>query len=245
MREGVVVCVCIAVAFAMSDEVRAPLTNDDVVRLVKAGFGETLVLQAIDINPHKFDLSRDALANLRKAGVAEAVIAAMSAKRPGTAEHLPLLDPAVYVKRGDVYALVDGEPIAWRVAASDASAGDLIHITLAGYVANLMSHLSLTGPAELLIVTPPGTSASEYLVLRGAEKDDTREFRAEGAVRNGALLGLSGKPFVSAPTDATFDLGVRVLLGSLPRGEYGVVPPGVVSGGRVISHGTIYTFRIE
>jgi hypothetical protein len=244
MRTGVVVCACIAAAFAMSDEVRAPLTNDDVIRLLKAGFEEEVVLQAIDMCPRRFDLSRAALADLRKTGVPESVIAAMSAK-PSIAQHVRLLDPAVYVKRGDVYALVEAEPIAWQATAPRVAAGDLAHVTLVGRVENLMSHLSLTGPAELLIVASPGTSAAQYQILRAAEKDDLREFRADAAVRNGVLLGLSGKPPVTAAVDGSFDLGVRVLLGSLARGEYGVVPPGLLSGGRVREQGTIYTFRIE
>jgi hypothetical protein len=242
MFRGFALFVCAAIAFATTDRVRAPLTNEDIVKLVRAGFDQAIVLQAIDINPPGFDLSPHALASLRKAGVSDAVIAAMSGVRSAT-EHVRLLEPGVYVKRGATYVLVQTEPVAWRVSTDKSY--DLTRLTLAGRVQNRHSLLPLTGPAELLIVPPPGTFASEYRILRADEKNGWREFRAEAALKHGVMLGVSGKPPVSAAVDETFDLGVRVLLGSLPKGDYGVLPPGLFSSGRLVEEGTIHTFSVE
>lgn len=240
MGRTLAVCVCIAVAFAMSDQVRPPLTNEDVIALFKAGFSEPVILQAIEINTPHFDLSATALKDLKNAGAGEAVIAAMAASRSAS-QHLRLLDPGVYVKRGDAWALVEAEPVAWQVRGAESSRGQVLRASLTGRVENRTSHLSLTGPAELLIVAEPGASAADYQILRADDREDYREFRADAAVRGDVILGLSGSPYVTAVRDNTFDLGVRVLLGTLRKGEYGVVP----QLRRSTPDGRIYTFSID
>jgi hypothetical protein len=122
MTRRIVLFVRAATAFAKPEEASRPLTNDDIVNLLRAGFSEPVVLQAVQINSSKLDVSRQALASLRAAGVGEAVIAAMSADR-SRPEHSRLLDPGVYVKRGDVYAIVEAVPVTCKAQAS-APAGD-------------------------------------------------------------------------------------------------------------------------
>lgn len=56
-----------------------PFTNDDVLKLVKAGFGEETILQAIRTNECHFDTSADALTALKNVGVSEKIIRAMLA----------------------------------------------------------------------------------------------------------------------------------------------------------------------
>jgi hypothetical protein len=240
MGRALAVCVCIAVAFAMSDEVRPPLTNDDVISLFKAGWGEPVLLKAITISRRHFDLSPGALASLRKEGLSETVIAAMRSGRTPT-PHLRLLEPGVYVKRGDVYALVEPEAITWQGQSAEEAAGQVTRSTFVGRVDARNTHLSLTAPAELLFVSADSEPAAQYHLLRAEVKEDYREFRVEALCKGGVLLALSGKSAVPAVLDDTFDLGVRVLLGSLHRGEYGVVP----LGGRFSPDGRIYTFSIE
>jgi len=63
-------------AFAAAST-KAPLTNEDVVRLVMTGTPEKEVLAAIEKRPADFDLSADMVAELRQAGVGETVIVAM------------------------------------------------------------------------------------------------------------------------------------------------------------------------
>jgi hypothetical protein len=234
--------VCVATVFANPEDAPRPLTNDDVVNLIRAGFAEPVVVQAVQTNPSRFDLSGEALASLRAAGVGEAVIAAMSGDR-SQPEPLRLLEPGVYVKRSDAYAIVEAEPIVWKTQAS-APAGDFTRLILAGNLDHRNSRMALRLPAELLIVAPPGVSSAGWQLLRADEKQDSREFRAEAALRGGVLLGLSGRTTVPATLDKTFDLGVRVLLGSVRKGEYGLIPPGSVQSGAA-AQGRIYTFSIE
>ena len=61
----------------------APMTNDDVIKMVKGGLGEATVIQAIDGAEAKFDTSADGLLKLKQGGVSDAVIQRMLAKKSG------------------------------------------------------------------------------------------------------------------------------------------------------------------
>jgi hypothetical protein len=62
------------------------LTNDGVVKMVKAGLPESVIIQKIRTSERKFDTSTDALVRLKSAGVPDKVIEAMmGAPAPGTA----------------------------------------------------------------------------------------------------------------------------------------------------------------
>src|SRR5580704_2626480 len=58
---------------------KKPLQNSDVVKMVKAGLGNDVVIQAINGRDQDFDLSTDALIQLKESGVSDPVIQAMVA----------------------------------------------------------------------------------------------------------------------------------------------------------------------
>jgi len=58
-------------------QTKKPLTNDDVVQMVKAGFDEATIVKAIQANETNFDASVDALVALRTAGASKPIIDAM------------------------------------------------------------------------------------------------------------------------------------------------------------------------
>ena len=60
----------------------APLTNDDVVKLSKAGLSAETIVAKIRASESKFDTSTDALVALAEAGVADAVIREMVNRKP-------------------------------------------------------------------------------------------------------------------------------------------------------------------
>lgn len=53
------------------------LTNNSIVEMVKAGLGESVVVDAIHTEPHQFSLSAPDLIALKQAGVSDAILAAM------------------------------------------------------------------------------------------------------------------------------------------------------------------------
>lgn len=59
------------------------LTNADVVKMLKAGLSEQIVLATIGGQPANFDISPDQLIELKKQGVSDSIIAAMAKKDSG------------------------------------------------------------------------------------------------------------------------------------------------------------------
>jgi outer membrane lipoprotein SlyB len=67
----------------------APMSNDDVIKMVKGGLNEATVLQAIDAAEPGFDSSPDGLVKLKQGGVSDAVIQRILARRSGPAGAAP------------------------------------------------------------------------------------------------------------------------------------------------------------
>lgn len=67
----------LALAFALGlpfTATAAPMTNDDVIKMVRGGLGESTVIQAIDASAPAFDTTPDGLIRLKQGGVSDAVI---------------------------------------------------------------------------------------------------------------------------------------------------------------------------
>lgn len=58
---------------------KKPLANPDIIRMVKSGLAEGVVISAIEANDSSFDVSADALIALKQAGISQNIIAAMLA----------------------------------------------------------------------------------------------------------------------------------------------------------------------
>jgi len=91
-----------------------PLTNKDVIDMVKGGLAESVVVSAIQLNPAKYDVTPSALLALKMAGVTQpeqdAMLAAMkaaSAPPAGQQAAQPTASPA------DISA--PGNPKGWRM----------------------------------------------------------------------------------------------------------------------------------
>ncbi len=78
-------CVLLALPLAAA---AAPMTNDDVIKMVKGGLGEATVIQAINAAEPGFDTSPDGLVKLKQGGVSDAIIQRIIA-RPGAAAAAP------------------------------------------------------------------------------------------------------------------------------------------------------------
>ncbi len=68
---------------AQTKQTEGPLTNAEIVKLVKAGFKEKTIVLIIASRPPNFDLSSDRMIQLKRAGVSEKIIVAMLARQEG------------------------------------------------------------------------------------------------------------------------------------------------------------------
>lgn len=72
-----------AVAYGQSKQDEGPMTNAEVIKLVKAGFKEKTVILIIASRLPGFDLTSDRMIQLKRAGVSENIIVAMLARTDG------------------------------------------------------------------------------------------------------------------------------------------------------------------
>jgi len=75
--------------FALAQE---PLTNDSVIKMVKAGLSEDVIVSMVKTQPAKYTLKPDELIRLKSAGVPDKVVAAMVEKNTGAASG-PIVAP--------------------------------------------------------------------------------------------------------------------------------------------------------
>jgi len=109
------------------------LTNETVLKLVKAGIGEDTIVGMVNQQPGKYGLSADDIIALKRAGVSDRIMAAMIVK--GGASPVPIAPTATITVAATAQfvpqttlALHDATPIRLRLnrnlTSADATAGD-------------------------------------------------------------------------------------------------------------------------
>ncbi|HUI55734.1 MAG TPA: hypothetical protein VLY04_12230 [Bryobacteraceae bacterium] len=237
------------------------LTNESVVKMVKSGLGESLVVSMVQNQPGKYSLSPDDLVKLKDAGVSEKILEAMATKSAGggtaptngAASGASAGDPDVpkdidigaYYKKGGKWEEMLPEVVNWKTG------GVLKHIATVGVVkGDVNGHIqgphsrnSVTSPIEVLIDAPEGTAITEYQLIHLHESTDSREFRT---VTGGVMHESGGATRDVIPFEGKkVSKGVyRVLLPNMGAGEYGFLPPGAFGSASSASIGKMYTFRL-
>jgi len=77
---------CLVLLFCPVIFAQETLTNDSVIKLLKAGLSEELVVTTINSSPGKYDTSVNALIALKKAGAGDKVVSAMILKASGATQ---------------------------------------------------------------------------------------------------------------------------------------------------------------
>lgn len=256
---------CYSVQGLTSSQDGEVVTNKKILELVKVKMGDQLIIDLIGQSKTNFDTSVEAILQLKKAGVSDAVIQAMMARggsKPipssesggvssGTGDSsvppsdLPT-EMGVYVKKNGSWVEVLPEVVNWKTGGVIKNLGTLgvIKKDINGRIENPHSRNRFKTPMEFLIIAPEGAAITEYQFLRLREKKDAREFRTvTGGVFNqsgGAkrdLFPFEGKKI--APRTFT------VSFSTLPPGEYGFLPPGAFpSANAASSLGKMYTFNV-
>lgn len=229
------------------------LTNDSILRMMKAGLGDDLIVQTIAAQPGKYNTDADALVTLKEAGVSDRIITGMvnKSRRQLTPAHdAPAIVLPEVNEIGVYYKNRSGNWVAIEPEIVHIKSGGFIKSTLTngiikqdrnGRINGPQSKLALQAPVEFLIYVPDGVVASEYDLLKFRLHSDSREFRT---LTGGVFHSTGGAdrdevPFAATKTaPRTYQFTVDRKVGG---GEFGVLPPGT---GNVTNGGKIYTFAI-
>jgi len=241
------------------------LTNTDIIKMQSAGLSESIILSSVNTQPAAYDTSTDGLLALKKAGVSDAVVAAMisrnAAMKSGVGNpsgtNLPSAAPAGPPPGVDeVGVYYQDKNKAWHPIPSEIvntkSGGLLKSIAtdgivkgdMNGHIKGAESPTKLTTGSNILIFMPETYSANDYILVKLHQNSNNREFRA----MTGGVFHSSG-----GATKDTVEFGSQKLaphvyeltfVAPLTPGQYGIIPPGAMTTSNLAAGGKIYSFSI-
>lgn len=244
---------CLA-AFTLGAQPKKPFGNDEVIRMLKAGFDEETVIKAIETNGASMDTSVEGLMALKDAGVSSKVISAALSAASGKTGPAPAVavdtkgptdEVGVYVLYKDKLIFMEPEVVTTRTAGMFAMAmtSGIASAKVRGSIKNPKSSLQLAGALEFTIRCPGGTSAAEYQLLKLDAKQDHRDFEAAKVSIAGAKSGAD-KNVVDLKFERVAPRTYKVTLSNLKKGEYGFLSPGAAIAANTASAGKIYSFGV-
>ncbi len=239
------------------------LNNDAVIKLVKAGLSDELIVNTISSKPGTYDTTTDGLIALKTAGASDKVVSAIVMKASGVsapapaaaapAASGPVLPPGIdevgvyYKDKDGAWVALMPEVVNFKtggVLKSFATNG-IVKGDINGHIPGPHAKTTITLPVEFAVYVQEGTAITEYQLLRlRPSSGNSREFRSVtggivhasgGAARD--LVAFEGKKLV--PRVYTFTLEQ-----TSGKGEYGLLPPGSVSSSNMASGGKIYTVSV-
>lgn len=257
LRPAIFCLLALSTTFSLAQQ---SLNNDSIVKMIKAGLSNTLILETIHSEPGKFSTGADDLIKLKQAGVPDNILAAMVAKNaapeasaaaaPDTsASSLPpgVDDIGVYYKTKDgAWADMDPEIINFKSGGflKSLATDGIVKGDWNGHLNGTTAKLALTSPVQFLIYAPEGTVAEEYQLLKLRVNSKDREFRS---ATGGVFHSSTGAKRDVVKFTAS-KIGPHLYEFTLPAGqaagEYGILPPGAVSSANAASGGKIYTFKL-
>lgn len=234
------------------------LNNDSVIKLVKAGLSDSLIVSTIDASPGTYDTSANGLIALKNAGVSDKVIAAIVMKASGATEAPPAtqteskLPPGIdevgvyYKNKNGGWTEMMPEVVNFKtggVLKSLATDG-IVKGDVNGHVNGQHAKLKGTLPFVMAVYLPEGTEITEYQLLHLRESHNSREFRSV----TGGVFHESGGAKRDTLDFQPVKLAPRVfeitLPQSLEKGEYGLLPPGSYASSNMASGGKLYSVSI-
>ena len=242
------------------------LNDDTVIKMVKSGLSDDIIVTTINSSQGNFDTSASALINLKSAGVSDKVISAMMSKASGSAASQGSAAPSansnttigsglppgideigVYYKdKSGAWTALNPEVVNFKtggVLKTIASAG-IVKGDINGRMQGARGKLSLTFPVVLAVYVPEGTAITEYQLLHLHPNNDSREFRSV----TGGVMHVSGGAMRDLIEFQSEKLAPRVfqitLQSSMGHGEYGLLPPGAYGSANMGSAGKIYAVSI-
>lgn len=236
---------------------QAPIDNEGVIKLVKSGMTEDMVISVIQQQPGSYVLGADDFVMLKAAGVSEKIIGAMLAKKQGEAtpgapagsavgvavpsQRSTISGPGLYYKKGNEYFELLTEEVEWKTsgAMKNIVSAGIVKKDLKGAVTGPSSRNFLTNPMEIILFPPNGITVNSYILLPMKPNNGIREFNV-GRVNQKSGVAKGALPFgVEKVGENLFRVVLPTPLGP---GEYGILTatPSDSSTGSTKMH----TFRV-
>jgi hypothetical protein len=232
------------------------MNNDGVIRLVKSGMTEDLIISVIQQQPGMYGLGANDLAALKEASVSEKIIAAMLAKGKGEAAagastgsarpaaapstRTSISGPGLYYKKGSEYFELLTEDVEWKTvgAMKNIASAGIVKKDISGALAGPSSRNFLMNPMEIVLSPPSGVTVNSYILLPMKPKSGVREFNV-GPVNQKSGVAKGAIPFgVEKVGENLFRM---VLPTALAPGEYGIL---AATPSDSTASSKMYTFRI-
>ncbi|MGO9340728.1 MAG: hypothetical protein ACLPY1_24905 [Terracidiphilus sp.] len=188
--------------------------NARIIEMTHKGLGDDVIIARIKASATKFSLSDDDLANLKKAGVSDSVVAAMI-------QSTQLTSPKV---------AIDGNPVEVRTIGEQKVGGRLGHTVSLGimsvknkaYLQGQHASLIASRKAAIDIELPPNENIDNYIVVEMDDKGDRREIEM-GSVGGtvGEKVGIRADRIVRTSATPLGGRRFRVTpIKELKKGEY-------------------------
>jgi len=234
------------------------LTNDAVIKMVKAGLGEGVVLSTIKSQPASFTTGPDDLIALKSAGLSDKVIAAMvermaspaTVAAPAAAANAPagglVPEVGVYYKKNGDWVDLPPEIVNYKSGGflKTLATDGIVKGDVNGNVDGPHSKTAVKTPVEILVYAPEGVAITEYQLLRFREGKNAREFRT----KTGGVIHSSGgatRDLVPFESKKLAPRTYQIILPNLGAGEYGLLgSTGGDSTGTMGRLGKVYSFHI-
>jgi hypothetical protein len=249
--------------FCLAVAAQQAMNNDSIVKMVKAGLSDDLIVTTINASPGTYDTSADGIIALKTAGVSDKVVAAMVARAatppappaappPPPAPATPVRPPGIddvgvyFQDRSGAWQNLEPEIVNFKtggVLKSIATDG-IVKGDVNGHIPGKHAKNVLTFPVTLAVYVPEGVDIAEYQLLRLRVQSSSREFRSV----TGGVFHASGGAIRDDLQFQSKKIAPRVyqivLDQSLGRGEYGLLPPGSYTSSNMASGGKIYSISV-
>jgi hypothetical protein len=273
MRKAILACLVLFLGSILLPAQQA-LDNASVIKLIKAGLSDDLVVTTINSSAGAYDTSANGLIALKKAGASDKILAAIVLKAAGAAAPAPVAaasaEPATppsstVLPQGALPAGVDTVGVYfldesgthWQEVPAEVvnfkSGGALKHYAsagllkgeMAGLVGGNHSPLTLKLPAKFILYIPEGRAPGEYQLIHLQENADSRVFQdANGGIVRDAGGALRDVMDYTAKKIAPHAYLVE-MTEDFDKGEYGFLPPADIPLGNSIPTATkIYSFSL-
>jgi hypothetical protein len=240
------------------------LGNDDIVKMVKAGLSDDLIITSINSQPGLYDTTTNGMIALKSAGVSDKVVGAVVQKAAGVVPPAPVAAAApasagtglpdgidevgVYYKdKNGAWVALLPEIVNFKTGGflKTLATNGIVKGDINGHLPGSHAKTSVTLPVVFGVYVPEGTAITEYQLLRlRPSGGNAREFRSV----TGGVIHASGGAARDLVEFESKKLMPRVyevtLTQDAGKGEYGLLPPGATSSANMASGGKMYTVSV-